>query len=149
MATKRDRLVKAAGRLHAAVKAGDKAAIGSVINGDVQRGRYVRGLAELMGEPAKMTPALLALYRLFDHDNQESDPGFWRERMLATIDAAQRAVVVLHYYLDLTLPETADALGIPVGTAKSRLNRALDRMRITVVDETELSAVATARERFA
>lgn len=71
------------------------------------------------------------------------------ERMLKTIDPAQRAVVVLHYYLDLTLPETASALGIPVGTAKSRLNRALDSMRITVIGETELSAVTTAKERFA
>jgi len=71
------------------------------------------------------------------------------ERMLATIDPAQRAVVVLHYYLDLTLRETAATLGIPVGTAKSRLNRALDAMRIRVADENELSAPATATERFA
>ena len=71
------------------------------------------------------------------------------ERMLATIDPAQRAVVVLHYYLDLTLPETAATLGIPVGTAKSRLNRALEAMRITVADENELSAMTAAKERFA
>ena len=57
------------------------------------------------------------------------------ERMLAAVDPAQRAVVVLHYYLDLRLPETAAALGIPVGTAKSRLNRALDAMRIKVADD--------------
>lgn len=71
------------------------------------------------------------------------------ERMLARIDPAQRAVVVLHFYLDLTLPETAAALGIPVGTAKSRLNRALAAMRIKVYDENELPAVAAARERIA
>ena len=69
--------------------------------------------------------------------------------MLAAIDPAQRAVVVLHFYLDLTLPETAAALGIPVGTAKSRLNRALDAMRIRVADESELPATATATEQFA
>ena len=71
------------------------------------------------------------------------------ERMLAVIDPAQRAVVVLHYYLDLTLPETAAALGIPVGTAKSRLNRALEAMRVSVADENELPAAATSMERFA
>jgi len=70
------------------------------------------------------------------------------ERMLGAVDPAQRAVVVLHYYLDLTLPETAAALGIPVGTAKSRLNRALDRLRITVAEESDLPTTA-ARERFA
>ena len=62
------------------------------------------------------------------------------ERMLSAVDPAQRAVVVLHFYLDLTLAETAAALGIPVGTAKSRLNRALAAMRIRVADEDELPA---------
>jgi RNA polymerase sigma-70 factor (ECF subfamily) len=40
-----------------------------------------------------------------------------------------RAVVVLHYYVDLTLPEVAATIGIPLGTAKSRLNRALAHLR--------------------
>jgi RNA polymerase sigma-70 factor, ECF subfamily len=71
------------------------------------------------------------------------------ERMLAAVDPAQRAVLVLHFYLDLTLPETAAALGIPVGTAKSRLNRALEAMRIRIADENELPAATTATERFA
>jgi RNA polymerase sigma-70 factor (ECF subfamily) len=89
------------------------------------------------------------------HDAPVPDPtsrvadALYVERMLAAVDPAQRAVVVLHYYLDLTLPETAAALGIPVGTAKSRLNRALDAMRISVADAIELPASATAMERFA
>jgi RNA polymerase sigma-70 factor (ECF subfamily) len=70
------------------------------------------------------------------------------ERMLAGIEPSLRAVVVLHYYLDLTLPETAAALGIPVGTAKSRLNRALGAMRITVVDD-EPTAAPVRTERYA
>ena len=40
-----------------------------------------------------------------------------------------RALIVLHHYLDLPLPEVAIALGIPLGTAKSRLSRALQSMR--------------------
>jgi DNA-directed RNA polymerase specialized sigma24 family protein len=43
-------------------------------------------------------------------------------------------VIVLHYYLDLSLPETATALGIPLGTAKSRLGRALDAMRVAIAE---------------
>jgi RNA polymerase sigma-70 factor (ECF subfamily) len=69
-------------------------------------------------------------------------------RMLAAIDPAQRAVVVLHYYLDLSLPETAAALGIPLGTAKSRLNRALEAMRISIVADDPIVALST-KERFA
>jgi RNA polymerase sigma-70 factor (ECF subfamily) len=40
-----------------------------------------------------------------------------------------RVVVVLHYYFDLPLPEVAATMGIPLGTAKSRLNRALVQLR--------------------
>jgi RNA polymerase sigma-70 factor (ECF subfamily) len=41
----------------------------------------------------------------------------------------QRAVLVLRHFLDLTLEETADALGVPTGTAKSRLHRATSALR--------------------
>jgi DNA-directed RNA polymerase specialized sigma24 family protein len=40
-----------------------------------------------------------------------------------------RAVIVLHHYLDLPLPAVAETLGIPLGTAKSRLHRALGLLR--------------------
>jgi len=51
------------------------------------------------------------------------------ERALRRLQPDQRAVVVLHYFLGLPLPETAEALGIPLGTAKSRLHRSLAAMR--------------------
>jgi RNA polymerase sigma factor (sigma-70 family) len=51
------------------------------------------------------------------------------ERGLARIPADQRAVVVLVYYLDLPLADAAQAIGVPVGTAKSRLNRATQVLR--------------------
>ena len=82
-----------------------------------------------------------------DASSQVAD-ALYVERMLAVLEPPQRAVVVLHYYLDLSLPDTAAALGIPVGTAKSRLNRALDAMRIEVADD-ELTVSSTPRERFA
>lgn len=51
------------------------------------------------------------------------------ERGLARIPAEQRAVVVLVYYLDLPLAEAAQAMGVPLGTTKSRLNRATQALR--------------------
>lgn len=45
-----------------------------------------------------------------------------------------RAVVVLHYYLGMPLPEVASVLGIPIGTAKSRHHRSLEALRISVTD---------------
>jgi RNA polymerase sigma-70 factor (ECF subfamily) len=71
------------------------------------------------------------------------------ERMLAILDPAQRAVVVLHYYLDLSLPETAAALGIPLGTAKSRLARALEAMRISIAAEADASVSPMVEGRLA
>jgi RNA polymerase sigma-70 factor (sigma-E family) len=44
----------------------------------------------------------------------------------------QRNVVVLRYELQLSDPEIAETLGIPVGTVKSTLHRALARLRTTV-----------------
>jgi RNA polymerase sigma-70 factor (ECF subfamily) len=38
-------------------------------------------------------------------------------------------VVVLHHYLDLTLSETADVLGVPEGTVRSRLHYAMRGLR--------------------
>ena len=70
------------------------------------------------------------------------------DQALGLLEPDLRAIVVLHYYLDLTLPETAAALGIPLGTAKSRLNRALDAMRIHIVDEQRVVESAI-QERYA
>ncbi|MDT0200957.1 SigE family RNA polymerase sigma factor [Nocardioides sp. AE5] len=46
-------------------------------------------------------------------------------RSLARLSDEQRAVVVLRYYAHLGEAQTAAALGIPAGTVKSRLARAL------------------------
>ena len=51
------------------------------------------------------------------------------ERGFRRLDPEERAVLVLHHYLDLPLPEVAATLGIPLGTAKSRLHRGLRQMR--------------------
>ncbi len=54
------------------------------------------------------------------------------ERGFASLSMDHRAVVVLHYYLDLTIEDTAAALGISFGTAKSRLNRAMTKLRVAL-----------------
>jgi RNA polymerase sigma-70 factor (ECF subfamily) len=51
------------------------------------------------------------------------------ERGFLRLDPEMRAIIVLHHYLDLPLPAVASTLGIPLGTAKSRLHRALGLMR--------------------
>ena len=51
------------------------------------------------------------------------------DRALRQISTDHRAVIVHHYYLDLSVAELADALDIPVGTAKSRLHHARNALR--------------------
>jgi len=49
-------------------------------------------------------------------------------RALEMLPSGQRAVVVLRYFSELTIPEIAAVTGIRQGTIKSRLSRALDRL---------------------
>ncbi|MEN6326562.1 MAG: RNA polymerase sigma factor [Syntrophomonas sp.] len=50
----------------------------------------------------------------------------WQEINKLTLKS--REVIVLHYYMELKLQETAAVLGIPLGTCKSRLNTALNTL---------------------
>lgn len=58
------------------------------------------------------------------------------ERAFRRLTVEQRAVFVLHHYLGLPLVEVAETLGIPAGTARSRLHYAIAGLR------TALAAVA-------
>lgn len=69
------------------------------------------------------------------------------EHAFRELSPEQRTVVVLHHHLGYPLTEIADTLGIPVGTARSRLHYAVRQLR-TVLDADTASA-ATSGERSA
>jgi RNA polymerase sigma-70 factor, ECF subfamily len=52
-----------------------------------------------------------------------------RERGFRRLSIDHRAVVVMHHYLGWPLDQVADALGIPAGTARSRLHHAMRGLR--------------------
>ena len=56
------------------------------------------------------------------------------ERALIRLDPEHRALVVLHYYLGYQLPEAATLVGISLPAAKSRLHRAMQGLRRSMVD---------------
>ena len=51
------------------------------------------------------------------------------ERGFRRLSIDHRAVVVMHHYLDMPLDRVAETLGIPVGTAQSRLHYAMRGLR--------------------
>lgn len=51
------------------------------------------------------------------------------------LSTADRQVIYLRYFMDLPVAETAETLGVAPGTVKSRLSRALERLRAVVEDE--------------
>jgi RNA polymerase sigma-70 factor (ECF subfamily) len=57
---------------------------------------------------------------------EQLDTGFRR------LSVEHRAIVVLRLYLGLSIEESAVTLGIPVGTAKSRLHYATEAMRLAL-----------------
>lgn len=69
------------------------------------------------------------------------------ERGLGRLSPDHRAVLVFHHYLGLSLPEVAERVGIPVGTAKSRLHYATDLLRAAL--EADARAPDVRQERSA
>ena len=58
------------------------------------------------------------------------------QRALQALTRGQRAVLVLRYLDDLSEGQTAELLGITVGTVKSQTARALSNMRAVLTQET-------------
>jgi RNA polymerase sigma-70 factor (ECF subfamily) len=67
-------------------------------------------------------------------DRDELERGFRR------LSLDHRTVVVLHHYLDLPLDRVAEIVGIPVGTAHSRLHHAMRALRSALDAESRSSA---------
>ena len=68
-------------------------------------------------------------------ESPDHDDLLWVRAALAELAPRQRAVVVLRYYEDRTEAETADLLGISVGTVKSHARDAVARLRTGLVRE--------------
>src|SRR5262245_2795911 len=59
------------------------------------------------------------------------------ERGFRRLGPDQRAVLVLHYYVGMPISAVAETLGIPLGTAQSRLGRAMAALRTAMTSDIE------------
>jgi RNA polymerase sigma-70 factor, ECF subfamily len=82
-----------------------------------RRGRFAASITILHVEPAEQD----SVGELADRDELA--------RVFDRLSHDHRTIVVLHHYLGLTVEEAASTIGIPVGTAKSRLHYATDALR--------------------
>ncbi|KAA5545533.1 RNA polymerase sigma factor [Roseiconus nitratireducens] len=58
----------------------------------------------------------------------KQENGAWMQRSIRTLGEPMQQVIQLVYYQGLKYREAADVLGIPVGTVKSRLHAAVQRL---------------------
>jgi RNA polymerase sigma-70 factor, ECF subfamily len=98
-----------------------------------ERRRWRAEITVLTAEPAEPDRAS----ELADRDQLD--------RALRRLSHAQRTILVLHFHVGLSPGETAEALGIPVGTAKSRLHYAIEALRAAVAAD-ERYPLGTHRE---
>jgi RNA polymerase sigma factor (sigma-70 family) len=69
------------------------------------------------------------------------------ERAFRRLTLQQRAVLVFHHYLGLSISEVAARTGLPVGTAKSRLHNATKALRASI--EADSRGTLPSQERLA
>jgi RNA polymerase sigma-70 factor (ECF subfamily) len=67
--------------------------------------------------------------RVRPHDEVELRGSDELVEAVRALQPARRVVIVLHYWLDLSVDEIATQLGVPYGTVASRLSRGLADLR--------------------
>jgi RNA polymerase sigma-70 factor (ECF subfamily) len=100
--------------------------------------RRKRRLVEVSLDPILVTAGMDAVSEFVERDALD--------RALAGLTPEHRALVVLHYYLGMPLPEAAASLGISLGAAKSRLHRAIGALRRSFAPDSAEPARATRGE---
>jgi RNA polymerase sigma-70 factor (ECF subfamily) len=105
---------------------------------EARRGGRAERASQLLPDDADVSRAPDEFRAVADRDQLER--GFSR------ITAEQRAVLVLQHYAGLTQAEIADVLGVPIGTAGSRIHYAVRALRAAIEADTRLG---TGRESLA
>src|SRR3990170_3073689 len=108
-----------------------------VVNACADQGRQLRRWSEQV-RPLVLDPPI------DDHTGSVADRE-QLERGFSRLKPEHRAAVVLHYYCGFSAAEIAGMLGIPEGTARSRLHYATEAMRAALEADARQPAVAKNR----
>ena len=110
-----------------------------VVNACADQGRQMRRLSQQV-RPLLLEPSVS------DDTGSVADRD-QLERGFSRLKPDQRAVIVLHYYSGFSAAEIAKILGIPEGTARSRLHYSTEAMRAAL--EADVRQAADAQKRTA
>ncbi len=73
---------------------------------------------------------------MFESSNEKSvDLSLSLQSILHELDDKEKGLILLRYYQDYTIRETAELLDMPLGTAKTILYRALGKLRLAMREE--------------
>ena len=97
-----------------------------------RRGRFAASITVLRVEPTEQD----STGALADRDQLA--------RVFDRLSLEHRTIVVFHHYLGFTVEEAASTIGIPVGTAKSRLHYATDALRAALAADARTESTGTA-----
>jgi len=84
-------------------------------------GRYVSALTRAF----QNEPPLASVEEKNIHHTESN--ALWKA--VQTLNVTDQQIVYLRYFLELSVGETAEVLNVPEGTVKSRLSRALEKLR--------------------
>ena len=93
---------------------------------------HIRRRARNPSDPTDELPLERELSRPFTDVHAEASE---LREALATLPYEQRETLELAYFHDMTQPQIADQLGVPLGTVKARSFRALRKLAATLVPE--------------
>jgi RNA polymerase sigma-70 factor (ECF subfamily) len=103
---------------------------------ETRRRRWSIGVRQITVDPINARDDALTV-----NDRDQLDRAFRR------LTPEQRAILVLHHYLGLSVPEIAERLGVPLGTVKSRLHYAGGALRASI--EADARTPVSTQERSA
>lgn len=85
-------------------------------------------------EARAVTREATTLSRTQADAHEDADRGLDVRRAVVDLPEAERAVIVLRFFADLSVADTATVLGIPTGTVKTRTRRAIEQLRAAGID---------------
>jgi len=98
----------------------------------ILRHRFLKGRRQHIAARTSVTDALIQVPNAAqtpDRSAEASEDASRVRRAVASLSEAHRLVVELRFFAGATLDEIAAALGCPLGTVKSRLHHALEKLR--------------------